>query len=224
MAPAGAAAAAGGGRARRATSPHFLALLAKGGPCDDFVEPEGIDPAFGAARHYRLCGEQIRVLHAAAPTWLLRSSEGAVAARVGYGRGDITANALDGSFDNRALVRDDGALAFAAMLQLRDGDTVWFFDEETRARLLSLLWDHGAAAFLLAGAAILLLLWRSGARFGPLLADAATVPPLGRRAGTPHGRLHRCRRRRGVASGERSCARGGSAPLDRRLRDPPRRA
>ena len=70
-------------------------------------------------------------------------------------------------------MRDDGALAFAAMLQLREGDTVWFFDEETRARLLSLLWDHGAAALLLAGAAILLLLWRSGARFGPLLADAA---------------------------------------------------
>ena len=170
--PAGAASAAAAASAPRDIA-AFLALLAKGGPCDDFVEPEGIDPAFGAARHYRLCGEQIRVLYAAAPTWLLRSSEGAVAARVGYGRGDITANALDGSFDNRALVRDDGALAFAAMLQLRDGDTVWFFDEETRARLLSLLWDHGAAAFLLAGAAILLLLWRSGARFGPLLADAA---------------------------------------------------
>jgi len=169
-APASAAAAA-------ASAPRdidaFLALLAKGAPCDDFVEPEGIDPAFGAARHYRLCGQQIRVLHAAAPTWLLRSSEGAVAARVGYGRGDITANALDGSFDNRALVRDDGALAFAAMLQLREGDTVWFFDEETRTRLLSLLWDRGAPALLLAGAAILLLLWRSGTRFGPLLADPA---------------------------------------------------
>jgi len=169
-APASAAAAA-------ASAPRdidaFLALLAKGAPCDDFVEPEGIDPAFGAARHYRLCGQQIRVLHAAAPTWLLRSSEGAVAARVGYGRGDITANALDGSFDNRALVRDDGALAFAAMLQLREGDTVWFFDEETRARFLSLLWDRGAPALLLAGAAIVLLLWRSGTRFGPLLADTA---------------------------------------------------
>jgi len=169
-APASAAAAA-------ASAPRdidaFLALLAKGAPCDDFVEPEWIDPAFGAARHYRLCGQQIRVLHAAAPTWLLRSSEGAVAARVGYGRGDITANALDGSFDNRALVRDDGALAFAAMLQLREGDTVWFFDEETRARFLSLLWDRGAPALLLAGAAIMLLLWRSGTRFGPLLADTA---------------------------------------------------
>ena len=151
----------------------FLALLGRGGPCDDFVEPDWIDPAFGAARRYRLCGEAIRVLHSGAPTWLLRGSEGAVAVRVGYGRGDITANALDGSFDNRALVRDDGVLAFAAMLQLRDGDTVWFFDQETRARLLTLLWDEGAPALLLSGAAILLLLWRSGTRFGPLIADAA---------------------------------------------------
>lgn len=151
----------------------FFALLAIGGPCDDFVEPEEIDAAFGAARHYRLCGQPIRVLHPTAPTWLLRGSEGAVAARISYGRGDITANALDGSFDNRALVRDDGALAFAAMLQLREGDTVWFFDEETRARLLSLLWDRGAPALVLAGAAMLLLLWRSGTRFGPLLADPA---------------------------------------------------
>jgi len=149
----------------------FLALLANGGPCDDFVEPDWIDPAFDSARHYRLCGQPIRVLHADAPTWLLRNSEGAIAARVAYGRGNITANALDGSFDNRALVRDDGVLAFAAMLQLREGDAVWFFDEETRARFLSLLWDHGAPALLLAGAAILLLLWRGGTRFGPLLAD-----------------------------------------------------
>jgi hypothetical protein len=151
----------------------FLALLAKGAPCDDFVEPDWVDPAFGTARHYRLCGQPLRVLHAGAPTWLLRNSEGAIAARVDYGRGDITANALDGSFDNHALVRDDGALAFAAMLQLQAGDTIWFFDEETRMRLMSLLWDEGAPALLLAGAAIALLLWRSGTRFGPLLADTA---------------------------------------------------
>ena len=173
----GAARPASGAAETAASSPHdvgaFFALLAKSGPCDDFVEPDWIDPAFGAPRRYRVCGEPIRVLHAGAPTWLIRNSEGAVAARVDYGRGDITANALDGSFDNRALVRDDGALAFAAMLQLEEGDVVWFFDEETRARFLSLLWDQGAPPLLLAGAALALLLWRSGTRFGPLLADAA---------------------------------------------------
>jgi len=96
-----------------------------------------------------------------------------MAARVRYGQGDITANAIEGSFDNAVLVSPFNALAFAAMLQLREGDDVWFFDEETRARFLSLLWDRGSPALLLAAAAILLLLWRSGTRFGPLLADTA---------------------------------------------------
>jgi hypothetical protein len=176
-APRGAASSPTASSAAPASTPRdvasFLALLARGGPCDDFVEPDWIDAAFATPRHYRLCGQPIRVLHAAAPTWLVRNSEGAVAVRVGYGRGDITANALEGSFDNRALVRDDGALALAAMLRLHEGDAVWFFDEETRARLLSLLWDRGAPALLLAGTALLLLLWRGGARFGPLLADTA---------------------------------------------------
>ena len=170
----GAGAAASAPTAATSAPPDIdglAALFGKGGACNDFVEPGWIDPAFGAARRYRLCGEPIRVLDAGAPTWLLRASEGAVAARVGYGRGDITANAIDGSFDNQALVRDDGALAFAAMLQLREGDTVWFFDQETRARLLTLLWERGAPALVLGAAAILLLLWRSGTRFGPLLAD-----------------------------------------------------
>jgi hypothetical protein len=151
----------------------LAALRARAAPCADFVEPDWVDAAFGTARRYAVCGTPIRVLHAGAPTWLLRNSEGAVAARVGYGRGEITANAIEGSFDNGALVRADGALALAAMLQLREGNTVWFFDEETRASFLSLLWDRGAVPLVLAGFALLLLLWRSGARFGPLLADAS---------------------------------------------------
>ena len=89
-----------------------------------------------------------------------------------FGRGDITASALEGSFSNGALLRDDGALAFAALLQLQPGDAVWFIDEETRARFLALLWQNGAPAILLGGAAIALALWRGGTRFGPLLADA----------------------------------------------------
>ena len=113
-APRGAASSPAAGASTPRDVASFLALLAKGGPCDDFVEPDWIDAAFGTPRHYRLCGQPIRVLHAGAPTWLLRNSEGAVAVRVGYGRGDITANALEGSFDNRALVRDDGAISLEA--------------------------------------------------------------------------------------------------------------
>ena len=143
--------------------------------CGDFVEPARIQGAFGPVRNYRLCGYAARVLRADAATWLLAGIEGAVAARVPYGRGDITANALNGSFANAALLRYDGALGLAAMLQLRPGNRVWFVDEETRAQLAALLWDHGAPALLLGSAALALLLWRGGARFGPLLADAATA-------------------------------------------------
>jgi len=141
-------------------------------PCDEFVEPAGTEGAFGAARGYRVCGVPVRVLRAPTATWLLSGSDGVVAARVPYGRGDITANTLEGSFANGSLLRDDGALALAAMLQLRSGDGVGFVDEETRAKLAALLWQQGTPALLLGGAALLLLLWRSGARFGPLIADA----------------------------------------------------
>lgn len=157
----------------------IAAMLARpAAPCGDFVEPDWIDSAFGTPRRYRVCGTPIRVLRPDAPSWLLAGRDGAVAARVAYGRGEITANAIEGSFDNAALVRDDGALAFAAMLQLRPGATVWFFDDETRAGLLSVVWENGAAALLLAAAAIALLLWRGGTRFGPLVTD----PPPARRS------------------------------------------
>ncbi|MEO8309665.1 MAG: DUF4350 domain-containing protein [Caldimonas sp.] len=171
---AAASAAAAAAAAAGTPAEALAALRAKAAPrCNDVVEPAWVDHPFGVARGYRVCGLPIRALDAGAPTWLLRGSDGPVVARVGYGRGDITANAIEGSFDNRILVRNDGALAFAAMLQLRAGDVVWFFDEESRARFLSLLWDEGAAPLLLAACAVLLLLWRSGTRFGPLLADAA---------------------------------------------------
>ncbi|HEY3633714.1 MAG TPA: hypothetical protein VGK95_01555, partial [Caldimonas sp.] len=149
-------------------------------PCKVFAEPEGSVGAFGAPRAYRVCGRASRVVSAAAPTWTLAGDDGAVAARVPYGRGDITTNAIERSFDNASVVREDGALAFAAMLQLRPGDRLWFFAEETRMRLSVLLWEHGAPALLLAAAALALALWRHGARFGPPI---AARPPARRSVG-----------------------------------------
>ena len=150
------------------------AIAGAGRHCEDFVEPDGIQGAFGPVRGYRVCGVATRVLRVGAATWLLAGSDGVVAARVRYGAGDITANALEGSFASGSLLRDDGALALAAMLQLRAGDRVWFVDEETRAQLATLLWQNGAPALLLGAAALALLLWRGGTRFGPLLADGTT--------------------------------------------------
>ena len=141
------------------------------GHCAEYGEPARLAGAFGAPRRYRICGSASRVLRADTASWLLAGRDGVLAARVPYGHGDISASALEGSLSNGALLRDDGALAFAALLQLQPGGRVWFVDEETRARFLALLWQNGAPALLLAAAATLLLLWRGGARFGPLLAD-----------------------------------------------------
>jgi uncharacterized protein DUF4350 len=141
------------------------------GRCPEYAEPARLAGAFGAPRRYRICGSPSRVLRADSARWLLAGERGVLAARVPYGRGDISASALEGSLSNNALLRDDGALAFAALLQLKTGDRVWFVDEETRARFLALLWQNGAPALWLAAAATVLLLWRGGARFGPLLAE-----------------------------------------------------
>jgi len=155
---------------------EFVRRLAP--PCKVFAEPEGSVGAFGAPRAYRVCGRASRIVRAAAPTWTLAGDDGGVATRASIGRGDITTNAIERSFDNASVVREDGALAFAAMLQLHPGDRIWFFAEETRTRLSVLLWEHGAPALLLAAAALALALWRNGARFGPPLARR----PLARRS------------------------------------------
>ncbi|MBV9891240.1 MAG: DUF4350 domain-containing protein [Rhizobacter sp.] len=147
-------------------------------PCARFAEPDAGGGAFGAPRTYGVCGWRSRVLRASAARWQIGDVDGAVALRVALGAGDVTSNAIEGSFSNRALLRDDGALAFAAMLQLAPGDRVWFLVDETRPPLLALLWQHGAPAIALALTALALALWRGGARFGPRLLDA----PLARRS------------------------------------------
>lgn len=144
--------------------------------CAVFTEPERLPGAFGAPRSYRICGWPSRLLRAKGePRWLLAGATGIVAARVSYGDGDITSNTLDGSFDNLPLLRDDGVLAFVAMLQLQRGDTIWFFDAETRPRFLVALWDHAAPTLVLALLVLGLALWRGTARFGPPIADGAVA-------------------------------------------------
>nr|HET7860231.1 DUF4350 domain-containing protein [Caldimonas sp.] len=147
-------------------------------PCARYVEPDESDGAFGAPRAYGVCGWPSRILRAPRPRWQLVGARGAVALRAAVGAGDVTSNAIEGSFTNQSLLREDGALAFAAMLQLAPGDRVWFVVDEARAPLRALLWQHGAPAIVLALAALALALWRSGARFGPRMLDA----PLARRS------------------------------------------
>ncbi|HEX4234335.1 MAG TPA: DUF4350 domain-containing protein [Caldimonas sp.] len=170
---AAAAAAAAGSDPVRAIAEITAAIS-----CRRYAEPDGSVGAFGPLRAFLVCARPSHILHARAPRWQIADDDGAVAMRVTVGRGDVTSTALEGAFANDALLRRDGALAFAAMLQLAAGDRVWFLVDETRAPLLALLWQHGAPALVLALAALALALWRNGTRFGPRLLD----PPLARRS------------------------------------------
>ena len=124
-----------------------------------------------------------------------------------------------------ALVRDDGALAFAAMLQLRHGDTGLVLRRgDARAPRCRCCGTTARRRSCSPASRSSLLLWRSGTALRPAPRRRGAGAPLGRRAGAAHRRLRRRRRRRGAASGERARARGSRAPLDRRLRRPPRRA
>lgn len=142
-------------------------------PCAVYHEPDDADaPAFGRARGLRVCGHAPwRLTSDEDSAWQLDAADGSVVLRVPVGLGSVASSAIDGAFDNVALLRDDGALAFAALLQLHAGDEVWFVDDERRARFLALLWEAGWPALLLGAAATLLALWRAGVRFGPLIAE-----------------------------------------------------
>ena len=107
----------------RAASQARAAARARNDPhCPVVSEPEGSVGAYGAPRSYRVCGSAPRSLSAIRPRWLVVGSDGPIAARVGIGRGDVTANAIEGSLDNRALLRDDGALYVGRAARPRRGD------------------------------------------------------------------------------------------------------
>ena len=142
--------------------------------CLYYREPEDTPVfAFGEQRSFQVCGyASRRLLGQRRPEWQIDAPDGSVAMRVPLGRGSVTASTIEGWLNNSAVLRHDAPLAFAAVLQLRPGDVVWFVDEERRERLLALLWSNGKPALLLAAAALCLALWRGGVRFGPLIAEA----------------------------------------------------
>jgi hypothetical protein len=144
--------------------------------CRLLSEPDAVRPAFGLARSFRVCGfAATRLEHSVAPRWSIDDRNGTRMARVGVGRGSVTASTMRGSFANSGIVDDDGALAFVAALDLHAGDEVWFVDDETRRPLLSALASAGLPAVLLAAAALLLALWRAVPRFGPIAAEPAAA-------------------------------------------------
>ena len=105
-------------------------------------------------------------------SWTLgRVPWGLQAVRVTVGRGSVTLiNGL--LFGNPQLLCGEGGLLFTAATQLHRGDDVEFLTDGTGGSLLALLWSYGWPVIVLAGLLIVLWLWRSGVRFGPLVAAA----------------------------------------------------
>jgi hypothetical protein len=105
-------------------------------------------------------------------TWALgRDTWGIQAGRVTLGRGSVTV--INGTpFAERGLFDDDNGRLFVAATQLRRGDEIHFFSEDSHASLLELAWQFGWPALCLLVVLIALALWRGSARFGPLAAPA----------------------------------------------------
>jgi hypothetical protein len=107
--------------------------------------------------------------------WALRRPDaGMQAVRVRIGRGSVTV--LNGQpFTDLGLFEDDNGLLFVAATQLRRNDEIDFCRESDHASLLELAWQLGWPLFGLIGIGLLLTVWRSGARFGPLAAPTETA-------------------------------------------------
>ena len=193
--------------------------------CDDFVEPDGIAPAFGAPRALPALRRRDRVLHGgradAGCSTRQRGRRAPCASR--YGRGSVTADAPRRIVRQRPRCsRDDNALALVARCcscarRPRSGSST----RRRGRRSLPLLWQHGAPAFLLGGAALA----------AAPLARRRPLRPAARRRGRRRGarsasRSARtaafiaARRRRGAASGELRALEDEARRSIRRLRTP----
>jgi hypothetical protein len=136
--------------------------------------PTGVSPASSSAEHFNIC--QLlwpqELVTTRKFSWRLRDRDGHTKAlRIPIGRGSVTLiNGL--VFGNPALLCGESGLLFTAATQLRRGDDVEFLTDGNGGSLLALLWGYGWPVIVLAGLLIVLWLWRSGVRFGPLVAAA----------------------------------------------------
>lgn len=149
--------------------------------CAPLTQRLTVDPAPTGASRASSTGEHFNICHFLWPqelvttrkfSWRLRDRDGHTKAlRIPIGRGSVTLiNGL--VFGNPALLCGESGLLFTAATQLRRGDDVEFLTDGSGGSLLALLWSYGWPVIVLAGLLIVLWLWRSGVRFGPLVAAA----------------------------------------------------
>lgn len=133
--------------------------------------PASADSATSSRERFDVCqyvGEGLATTRKV--DWRLRDNLGHThALRIPIGRGSVTIiDAL--AFGNLDLLCGDSGALFAAATQLHRGDQIEFLTESEGGMLLKLLWTYGAPVIVLGLLLIALWLWRSGVRFGPLMA------------------------------------------------------
>jgi hypothetical protein len=139
-----------------------------------FLEPD-CQPVYedGGKRGFEVCGlVEGRSLTTSRPIeWALRAGDSIQALRVAVGRGSVTV--INGSlFLRREFLREDHPQIFVAATQMHRGDRLLFLTEEDQGSILRLLWRYGAPVVLLFAGLVVLALWRSSLRFGPMTAPA----------------------------------------------------
>ena len=111
-------------------------------------------------------------------SWRLNDTDGHTQTlRLKMGQGSVTIVNAD-PFTRDSLVCADDPKLFVAATQLHSGDDVEFLIEDTGSSLLQLIWTYGAPVVMLGAVLLVLWLWRSWVRFGPLMA----VPDPARRS------------------------------------------
>lgn len=159
--------------------------------CRVLEPPPALGGAWGSREGFVSClSPRLPLALPAQARWALHSGEmGIEAVRVPAGRGTVTASASWFAFDardideprnlsNRGLLYGDNAALLAALVDARPGGEVWFVNRLKRPPLPLWLAQQAGPALALAAVALLLALWRGGARFGPLQAP----PPQVRRS------------------------------------------
>lgn len=136
------------------------------------VTPPG-DKIGTGSRSFTICplSESTYLATTRATSWRLNDGLGhAQVLRVPMGRGSVTiVNTVP--FTYQTMLCGDNPQFFAAATELHKGMQIEFLtEEEGRASLPGLAWRYGSPVIVLTGLLIALWLWRSGARFGPLIA------------------------------------------------------
>jgi len=158
----------------RATSPPSrtqMAAALRAENCVTLTEETAYRPLGTPEGEYRICGLDAgsALTSTRRIDWALRGRNGIGALRVTVGRGHVSVINAVAPFTRLDLFQEDHARLLVDVTELRRGDQVHFLSEDTHGSLVSLLWEVAAPAVALVLGCIALLLWRRGARFGPLV-------------------------------------------------------